>query len=110
MLTQVVRFKSALSEDEVLEVYASRATRYKKVKGLLQKYYLRFDATKEHGAVYLWDSADDLRQFRESDLARSIPEAYRVQGTPDVQVAEVVMVLHPGLHTPAFQAQPERTF
>jgi hypothetical protein len=33
--------------------------------------------------------------FRESDLARTIPEAYRVQGAPDVQVAEVVMVLHP---------------
>lgn len=95
MLAQVVRFKSGLSDEEILETYALRASRYRKVQGLIQKYYMRFPGTDEYGAVYLWDSEDDLRRFRESDLARTIPEAYRVQGAPDVQVAEVVMVLHP---------------
>lgn len=101
MLAQIVRFRSELSDEEVLKMYASRASRYKEVKGLTQKYYMRFPATEEHGAVYFWDSEDDLRQFRESDLARSIPDAYRVRGTPDVQVAEVVMVLHPHVETGA---------
>jgi heme-degrading monooxygenase HmoA len=96
MLAQVVRFESALSDEKILETYASRASRYREVEGLAQKYYLRFPATGEYGAVYLWDSEDDLRRFRGSDLARTIPEAYRVRGEPDVQVAEVVMVLHPG--------------
>jgi heme-degrading monooxygenase HmoA len=103
MLTQIVRFRSALSDAEVMKVYASRAPRYRRTEGLLQKYYLRFDATEEHGAVYLWNSADDLRRFRESELARSIPDAYRVKGTPDIQVAEVVMVLHPRAETGAHE-------
>jgi heme-degrading monooxygenase HmoA len=101
MLAQIVRFKSALSDEEVLKTYESRASRYRKVKGLTQKYYMRFPETGEHGAVYFWDSEDDLRQFRESDLARTIPDAYRVQGTPDIRVAEVVMVLRPRLETEA---------
>lgn len=49
----------------------------------------------EHGAVYLWDSAETLRQFRQSDLARTISEVYRVQGTSEIQIAEVVMALRP---------------
>ena len=95
MLAQIVRFKSALSDAEILETYASRASRYKELEGLIQKYYMRFPATGEYGAVYLWESEDDLQRFRESDLARTIPEAYRVQGDPDVQLAEVVLVLRP---------------
>lgn len=97
MLAQIVRFKSALSDEEVLKTYASRAPRYREVKGLAQKYYMRFPATEEHGAIYLWDSEEDLKRFRDSELARTIPDTYRVLGTPDIQVAEIVMALHPDL-------------
>ena len=59
----------------------------------MQKYYLRFPAIQEHGAVHLWESQDALREFRESDLAGTIPEAYKVQGTPETHVAEIIMTL-----------------
>jgi hypothetical protein len=95
MLVQIVRFNSTLSAADVQAMYEARADRYRTVPGLLQKYYLSF-ANGEHGAVYLWASAEALARFRESDLARSIPEAYQVRGTPEVQVAEVALVLRPG--------------
>jgi hypothetical protein len=34
-----------------------------------------------------------MREFRESDLAATIPEAYRVEGEPRVEAFEVVSVL-----------------
>lgn len=34
-----------------------------------------------------------MRQFRKSDLAATIPEAYRVEGEPRVEVFEVVSIL-----------------
>ena len=34
-----------------------------------------------------------MRQFRESDLAATIPDAYRVEGEPRVEVFKVVSVL-----------------
>jgi hypothetical protein len=74
-------------------MYAERANRYRALPGLIDKYYLRFDATGEHGAVYLWRSPEALAEFRESELARSIPDAYQVVGTPEVITATVVMQL-----------------
>ena len=68
--------------------------------GLLQKYYLAFPSTGEHGAVYVWESTQAMQTFRESDLARTIPEAYQVQGAPAVEVAEVSLVLHPSTPVP----------
>jgi heme-degrading monooxygenase HmoA len=93
MVVQIVRFRSALSDEEVLKLYGARAPRYRSVAGLVQKYYLRYPETGEHGAVYVWESQAALAAFRESDLARSIGDAYRVQGEKRVEPAEVVMVL-----------------
>lgn len=92
MVAQIVRFRSGLTEDEVLERYRSRAHRYRELGGLVQKYYLRY-ATGEHGAVYLWRSEEDLRAFRNSELGRSISDAYRVEGTTEPLTGEVVMTL-----------------
>jgi heme-degrading monooxygenase HmoA len=95
MIAQVVRFKSRLSDAEVLEQYEARAPRYRAMPGLLQKYYLRFTDTDEYGAVYLWESEEALQAFNESELRRTIPDAYEVEGASDIQRAEVVMTLRP---------------
>lgn len=92
MIAQIVKFRSGLTGDEVLELYQSRAPRYRKLQGLLQKYYLRY-ASGEHGAVYLWRSEADLQQFRESELGKTIATAYQVRGEPESVTGEVVMAL-----------------
>lgn len=94
MIVQIVRFASGLDDAQVGATYEARAARYRDVPGLLQKYYLAFP-TGEHGAVYVWDSPDAMAAFRQTDLARTIPEAYQVQGEPQVEVADVRLVLHP---------------
>ena len=96
MIVQIVRFKSGLPYEEVLKMCEDRAPQYRALKGLVQKYYLRFAGTNEHGAVYLWESESALKEFQQSELRRTIPSAYQVQGAPDIQTAELVMSLHPG--------------
>ena len=95
MIVQIVRFKSGLSDEQVLKMYETRVPRYRALKGLKQKYYLRFAETGEHGAVYLWESEAALKKFRESELGQTISSAYEVRGTPEVLLAEVVMTAHP---------------
>ena len=95
MLVQIVRYRSGLSDDEVLATAESRAAEYTAVAGLVQKYYLRFPESGEHGGVYLWASRASFHAFRESELARTIPDAYRVEGPPHVELADVSRVLHP---------------
>jgi hypothetical protein len=93
VIAQIVRFKSRLSDERVLETYRARAPRYQALPGLIQKYYLKFSETGEHGAVYLWASEKALGEFRGFELAHSIPDAYQVVGVPEVQIASLVMKL-----------------
>ena len=94
MYIHIVRFKSRLTADEVHERYQSRVAQYRQVPGLLQKYYLHYAASDEHGAVYVWESPEALAAFRASGLGRSIGDVYQVE-VRDVREAEVVLTAHP---------------
>lgn len=95
MIAQIVRFKSSLPEEQVQKIYEERAPQYRALKGLVQKYYLKYADSGEYGAVYIWESEAALKEFQESELRRTIPSAYQVQGTPDIRTAELVMTLRP---------------
>lgn len=60
---------------------------------LLQKYYVKDNETGEFGGVYVWDSEESLRNFRESELARTIPVAYKVTGQARVETFQVMRPL-----------------
>jgi heme-degrading monooxygenase HmoA len=95
MVIKVVMFKSALSEPEVMRAIEARAPEYREMPGLLQKYYVKDPHTGDYGGIYLWDSPEAMRQFEDSLLYKTIPEAYRVVGRPRVEVLDVVYTLRP---------------
>lgn len=94
MIVQIVRFKSELPEDQIMQMYNKRVPRYRELKGLKQKYYLKYPATNEYGAVYLWETESAMKEFRESELGKTIASTYKVQGKTEVIKAEMVMALH----------------
>jgi len=96
MIVSLVRFTSSLADEAVQETFEQRADHYRLVPGLVEKIYLRFPATGEFGAIYLWASEDDLLRFRETELARTISDAYRVREPPRSELAEVSLVVRPG--------------
>lgn len=95
MIIQIVRFKSGLPDARVLELYEARSPRYRALEGLVQKYYVRYPSTGEHGAVYVWESEDALQAFRRSDLGRSIGNTYQIEGEKVTENAEVLLTLRP---------------
>lgn len=95
MIIQIVRFKSGLPDEKVLEMYEARSPQYRALAGLRQKYYLRFPETGEHGAVYLWESEADIKAFRQSELGQTISSAYQIKGASQSELAELVMMLRP---------------
>ena len=95
MIVSLVRFKSGLSDEAVKATFEERADHYRNVPGLVEKIYLRFRESGEFGAVYVWDSEKALMDFRETELARTIPDAYQVDGTPLVELADVCLVIQP---------------
>jgi heme-degrading monooxygenase HmoA len=93
MIILTVKFKSALSDSDVLQVMKERAPGFRALPGLIQKYYGREKETGEFTGIYVWDSEESLREYRETELARTIPEAYKAEGQPRIEVFEVPLML-----------------
>lgn len=93
MLIQIVRYRSGLSHDEVDRRFRERSDRYRHVRGLLQKYYVKFMATGEYGGIYVWDSPESLEAWRAGNLSGTIAETYRIEGEPARELADVMLVL-----------------
>jgi hypothetical protein len=93
MVVEIVKFRSALSAEEVRRTMRTRMSDYRALRGLLQKLYIHDSATGEHGGIYLWRNETALADFRESELARSIAPAYQIEGRPQIQHWNVISVL-----------------
>ena len=96
MIIQTVKFKSGISDAEVRRTMEERAPQFRALPGLVQKYYVRELGSGEYSGIHIWDGEDSLRGFRDSELARSIPIAYRVVGLPRVETFEVLFPLRVG--------------
>jgi heme-degrading monooxygenase HmoA len=90
----LVLFKSGLPKEEVLKRFEERADKYREVRGLLQKLYVRDESTGHFGGVYIFDSKESLEAFRNSYLAKSIGDAYKFLEPPTRRVLNVTLVLY----------------
>lgn len=90
---QVVKFKSTLPDSIVQRIMNQRKILFMKVPGLVQKYYLREQGTGEYSGIYLWKSEQDFLNYRKTDLAKTIAQAYQVEGKPRLEVFEVICPL-----------------
>lgn len=88
-----VRFKSALSFDQVKQVVEERIPEFAALPGLLQKYYLQDAESGEYAGLYIWESAEALAEFRQSELRAGFAKAYQAQGEPHIEVYKVLKVL-----------------
>jgi heme-degrading monooxygenase HmoA len=92
-VVMLVRFRSRLSADEIKRRYPERMAEFRDLPGLLQKYYIYDEPANEWGGIYVWDSEESVQAYLESDLRKTIPATYEVEGTPRVERLEVFDVL-----------------
>lgn len=71
-----VRVKSNLDAKELDRRINERRPRFLDVPGLTQKIYGRDEATGEVCGIYFFENKEALVAFRESELAKTIPDAY----------------------------------
>ena len=93
MIIQIIKLKSKLVEDELLRRAKEREPQFKAIPGLLQKYYVKLNQSGEYGGIYVWDSPESMNSYRESELASSIPEAYEIVGSPNIEILDVLFKL-----------------
>ncbi len=93
MLVQIIKLKSSLSEEEVTQIAHERAEQFRNVPGLTQKYYVKTGEENGYAGVYIWDSVESLGAFRNSELAKTIPQAYKLTAPPDIELLDVIFKL-----------------
>ena len=71
-----VRVKSILDHAELERRIEERRPRFLEVPGLIQKLYGLDEATGEICGVYFFESKEALAAFRETELAKTIGDAY----------------------------------
>ena len=95
MIAQFVQFESSLSDAEVLAVARKRLPDFQAIPELRQKFYLKLQTPDHYGGFYIWETREALARFRQSDLAKTIPDAYRITGAPDVGIHDILLPLRP---------------
>jgi len=93
MILQFVKLKSNLPEEELLTKAKERKPEFEAIPGLLQKYYVKMNEEGSYGGIYVWDSTESLKAFKESDLAKSIPQAYEVVEAPNIEIMNILFQL-----------------
>ena len=86
-----VRIKSDLDPEELNRRLNERKPRFLEVPGLTQKIYGRDEETGDVCGIYFFENKDALAAFRDTELAKTIPDAYEAT---DVR-REVYEVLYP---------------
>ena len=89
----LVRLQSELPEEELLKIAEDRAPQFKALPGLIQKYYTRTQIPGEYIGVYIWDSMESVKKYRESELAATIAKAYKLTGPPTMEVVDIMFGL-----------------
>lgn len=92
-IMQIVKLKTELSEEELLKVAKEREPQFKAISGIVQKYYVKLGSPGEYGGVYIWDSMESLQEFKKSELAATIPKAYKVVETPSIEIVDIMFEL-----------------
>ncbi|WP_033958910.1 YdhR family protein [Psychroserpens jangbogonensis] len=93
MILQIIKLKSNLPEEELLIKAKDRELQFIDIPGLLQKYYVKTDRSGQYGGIYIWESQESLNAYRESDLAKSIPEAYEIVEAPNIETMDIIFQL-----------------
>ena len=92
MILQIIKLKSNLPEDELLQRAKMREPQFQAIPGLLQKYYVKIGPS-QYGGIYVWENTEALNHYRHSDLAKSIPEAYEIVQAPNVEIMDILFQL-----------------
>ncbi|MFO7556937.1 MAG: YdhR family protein [Desulfobacterales bacterium] len=66
-----IKLSEPLSLDKAQKIFVNTAPKYKKIQGLIRKYYLLSEDGKTAGGVYIWESrkaaerlyTDDWKEF-----------------------------------------------
>jgi heme-degrading monooxygenase HmoA len=90
---QIVKLRTSLNDEEFLKIAHEREPEFAANPAIIQKYYIKLNEPGYYGGVYIWESAEALQEFKKSQLAASIQEAYKGIEKPTIEIVDVLFQL-----------------
>jgi hypothetical protein len=97
----LITYESELPPDEVTARFRERSGKYREMEGLVQKLYLRDEATGRFGGIYVFDSEASRDALFETDIHATLREAYAVKGDVDVSTFHLEFPLYDSVNLAA---------
>jgi hypothetical protein len=78
VITAIVQFKlpQPVSRQKAAELFSASAPNYRKVPGLVRKYYLVSPDGTSAGGVYLWKSREDAERLYSGEWKKTIEQRF----------------------------------
>ena len=89
----IVKLRTSLNDKEFLKKAHEREPQFAANPAIIQKYYIKLNEPGYYGGVYIWESAEALREFKESNLAKSIPKSYKGIEKPTIEIVDILFPL-----------------
>ena len=89
-----VKVTSDLSSDELERRILERKPNFREIPGLVQKIYGKDETSGAYCGIYFFEDRKALAEFRDSELAQTIPSAYEATEVRP-EIYEVLYPLHP---------------
>jgi hypothetical protein len=90
-----VKFNSTHNFEELMDICEEDMETFRKVPGLLQKYYIAEEFTGAISGIYIFDSKNARALFWSSELAKNIPTRYGIiPDTLRVEQYDMALVLN----------------
>ena len=90
---QIVKLRTSLSDEEFLKKAHEREPSFAANPAIIQKYYIKLDEPGYYGGVYIWESSEALEKFKSSELAKTIPKAYKGLAKPSIEIVDIMFQL-----------------
>lgn len=93
MITAIVQFKlpQPLSRNEASEIFESTAPKYRKMQGLIRKYYILAQDGQTAGGIYLWQSQSYAERVYTAEWEQFILDKYGALPTVSYHESPVVV-------------------
>ena len=78
-----------LSGSEILKVAKSRENYFKKVLGLIKKFWTTDEKTGIYHGIFEFESKESLDNYLKTDFAKSVSVAYQTREAVKIQVLKV---------------------
>ncbi len=87
---QIVKLRTSLNDEEFLKIAHEREPNFAADPAIIQKYYIKLKEPGYYGGVYIWESSEAFQKFKSSELAASIPTAYKGIEKPTVEIVDIM--------------------